>query len=127
MLLSNPDDNDHPFCYAQVLGIFHANVVYTGPGAKDFRSRRIEFLWVRWYEILEDRSVATGWEQHTLDRLRFLSMADKNAFGFVDPTDVLRACHIVPSFADGRVHPDGVASSRCAGGSNDWKYYFINR
>ena len=47
MLLSNSDGKDHPFSYAWVLGIFHANVIYTRPGSKDFLSCRIEFLWVR--------------------------------------------------------------------------------
>ena len=43
MLLSDSDDNAHPFSYARVLGIFHANIIYTGPGSRDFQSRRIEF------------------------------------------------------------------------------------
>lgn len=126
MLLSNSDD-DHQFCYARVLGIFHTNVIYTGPGSKDFRSRRIDFLWVRWFEVLESRSAAIGWEQYTLDRVKFLPMADQDAFGFVNPADVLRACHIIPSFTDGRLHPERAAMSRCAGDSDDWKCYYINR
>ena len=69
--------------------------------------------------MLQNR--VSAWEQHTLDTIRFLPMADKGAFGFVDPTDVLRGCHIIPSFADGRLHPDNVAMSRCAGDSDDWK------
>ncbi|KIM57115.1 hypothetical protein SCLCIDRAFT_66817, partial [Scleroderma citrinum Foug A] len=28
MLLSNSGINTHPFCYAWVLGIFHANIIY---------------------------------------------------------------------------------------------------
>lgn len=127
MLLSNSDDDDHPFCYARVLGIFHTNVIYTGPGSKDYRSRRVEFLWVRWFEIVECRSAPLGWEEYTLDRVKFLPMADKEAFGFVNPADVLRACHIIPSFTDGRLHPERAAMSRCAGDSDDWKYYYINR
>ena len=125
MLLSDSDGSNHPFSYAWVLGIFHANVIYTGPGSKDFQLRRIEFLWVRWFEVLQDRFLA--WEEHTLDTVRFLPMADKDAFGFVDPADVLRGCHVIPSYADGRLHSDGIAISRCAGDSNDWKQYYINR
>ena len=125
MLLSSSDGNCHPFCYARVLGIFHANVIYTGPGYKDFQSRRIEFLWVRWFEVIQDHSPL--WEQQALDIVRFLPMADKDAFGFVDPANVLRGCHIIPAFADGRLHPDGVALSRSATDSDDWKRYYINR
>ena len=87
MLLANSHGNGHPFFYARVLGIFHANIVYTGPGSRDFQSRRIEFLWVRWFEVTQDCS---AWEQHALDTVRFVPMADEDAFGFVDPADVLR-------------------------------------
>ena len=125
MLLSNSDANAHPFSYARVLGIFHANIMYTGPGSMDFQSRCIEFLWVRWFEVVQDHFSA--WEQHALDMVRFLPMTDADAFGFVDPADVLRGCHIIPSFADGRLHLDRIERSRCAGDSDDWKRYYVNR
>ena len=125
MLLANPDSGDHPFSYARVLGIFHANIVYTGPGSKDFQSRRVEFLWVRWFEVLQDRLPI--WEHDVLDTVKFLPVTNEDAFGFVDPANVLRGCHIIPSFADGRLRPDGVVMSRCAGDSDDWKRYFVNR
>jgi len=83
MLLSNSGINAHPFCYEWVLGIFHVNIIYTGPGSKDFQSCRIEFLWVQWFEVLQDHFLA--WGQHTLNMVRFLPMADKHTFGFVDP------------------------------------------
>ena len=123
MLLANSHGDGHPFSYARVLGIFHANIVYTGPGSKDFQSRRIEFLWVRWFDVMQNCS---AWEQHALDTVRFVPMADEDAFGFVDPADVLRGCHVIPSFADGRLHPDGIVMSRGADGSDDWKQYYIN-
>jgi len=34
----------HPFLYARVLGVYHANVVYTGPGMHDYQARRLDFL-----------------------------------------------------------------------------------
>ena len=123
MLLSDSDGSNHPFSYAWVLGVFHANIIYTGPGSKDFQSHQIEFLWVRWFEVLQDGFLA--WEE--LNSIRFLPMADNDAFGFIDPANVLRSCHIIPSYADGRLHPDGIAMSRCAGDSDDWKQYYINR
>ena len=123
MLLSDSGGCNHPFSYARVLGIFHANIIYTGPGSKDFQSRRIEFLWVRWFKALQDGFLS--WEE--LDSVRFLPMADNDAFGFVDPANVLRGCHVIPSYADGRLHPNGIAISHCAGDSDDWKQYYINR
>lgn len=131
MVLSNQDHdsngNNHPFRYARVLGVFHANVVYTGPGSNDFRSRRVEFLWVRWFETIQDCTTAMGWEQCVLDIVKFLPMADEHAFSFVDPADVLRGCHVIPSFDDGLLHPDRIAMSHCAADADDWKHYYINR
>jgi hypothetical protein len=127
MLLSHSDGSNHPFGYARVVGIFHANIVYTGPESKDFRSRRIEFLWVRWFDVIQDYSTALGWEHNLLDTVKFLPLEDDDAFGFVDPADVLRGCHVIPSYADGLLHSDRVGTSRCAGDADDWKCYFINR
>ena len=33
--------------YACVVGTFHVNVIYVGPGSVDYWSQRMEFLWVR--------------------------------------------------------------------------------
>jgi hypothetical protein len=48
------------------------------------------------------------WEDRNLDPVHFPPMASKGAFDFVNPMDVLRNCHIIPSFRRGRVHLDGL-------------------
>ncbi|KAJ8592017.1 hypothetical protein M405DRAFT_734033, partial [Rhizopogon salebrosus TDB-379] len=101
MLLADSDDpaagEQHPYLYARVLGIYHVNATYIGPGMIDYRSHRIDFLWVRWYQCVDRCS-----SQHTsLDRVYFPPMAEPDTFGFVDPDDVLRCCHIIPHFAQG--------------------------
>ena len=88
MLLSNSDNDSHPFSYVWVLGIFHADIIYSRPGSKDFQSCRMEFLWVRWFEVLQDCFLM--WEQCALDTVRLLPMANEDAFSFVDPANVLR-------------------------------------
>ena len=113
-----------PFFYARVLGIYHANVVYIGPGMVDYSPRRLEFLWVRWYHNVAPMH---SWKMAKLDRLQFFPAADERAFGFVDPGDVLRGCYIAPAFSAGKVHPDGNGLSRCARDSQDWRCYFVNR
>ena len=123
MLLSH-QPSAHPFCYARVLGVYHTNVIYIGPGFKDYQSRRIELLWVQWFDILDHPA---GWDHTTLDSVKFPPMADADAFDFIDPADVLRCCHIIPAFADGQVHPDRIALSRNARDGNDWKRYYVNR
>jgi len=127
MLLSQNNDNSpppHPFCYARVLGVYHANVIFTGPESRDYQVRRLEFLWVRWFEVLENPA---GWEHCLLDKGRFVPMHRAGAFGFIDPADVLQCCHLIPAFADGKQHPDGVSISRNTRNADDWKYYYINR
>ena len=51
----------HPYIYAHVLGIFHVNATYVGPGIADYRSRRINFLWVRWYQYVEELQCWLGY------------------------------------------------------------------
>lgn len=127
MLLADGDVSEkHPFCYARVLGIYHANIIYVGPGTADYQSRRQDFLWVHWFELLGQGS---DWKHTTLDRVGFVPMDRDDAFGFVDPADVLRCCHLIPSFADGRLHPDDVAMScnQSPRDSGEWKQYHVNR
>ena len=51
MLLATTTDNnvDHPFLYAHLLGIYHANVTYAGDDIQNYQARRFKFLWVHWY------------------------------------------------------------------------------
>lgn len=125
MLLSDtPNSAAHPFCYARVLGIFHANVIYNGPGLVDYQPRRLEFLWVRWFEVIESHQEQDACK---LDALRFVPMAADDAFGFVDPIDVLRSCHLIPNFSKGKLHPDCQARSRASQDAHDAKQYYVNR
>ena len=117
--------SDHRFLYARVLGIYHVNVVYTGKEMLDYSSRRLDFLWVRWFQYVGSPTVS--WQNLTLDCVRFPPMASEAAFGFVDPSDVLHGCQIIPAFARGVVHADGVGLSRCADDSKDWYNYYVNR
>ena len=130
MLLADQISSDpaivspHPYIYAQVLGIFHVNATYTGPDVTDYYSHQVDFLWVRWYQYVED---SAGWDASTLDHVCFLPMTDDSAFGFVNPDDVLRRCHIIPQFSHGLRHLDGTDSSRCAQDSLDWHFYYVNQ
>jgi hypothetical protein len=112
--------NVHPYRYAKVLGIYHANVVYVGPGMMDYQPRRMEFLWVRWYRQV------TG-DTCRLDRVHFLPVGDIDAFSFIDPLQILRSCHLVPAFAKGKTHADGKGLSVCAQDALDWRQCYVNR
>jgi len=112
------------FC-TRVLGVYRANVVYTGPGMHDYGARRLEFLWVRWYQVVDPD--ISGWSSSRLDSVRFPPMNEEDAFGFVDPKDALRTCHIIPNFAKGKRYADGAGVSRCAKDAGDYCQYYIGR
>jgi hypothetical protein len=40
--------------------------------------------------------------------------------------DVLRACHIIPAFAKGKHHVNGMGLLWCARDSSDWIEYYVN-
>ena len=126
MLLADRTDNpnSHPFLYARVLGAYHANVIYTGPGMRNYAARSFDFLWVRWYTVVDSTS---GWKSSTLDTVRFPPMHEDTSFGFVDPCDVLRGCHIIPAFGKGKRKERNANVSRCAEDTKDYLLYFVGR
>ena len=124
-LTDGSTSTSHRFLYARVLGAYHANVIYTGPGMRDYKARRFDVLWVRWYEVVEPGS--SGWSESTLDSIRFPPLRDGDSFGFVDPMDVLRGCHVLPAFSKGKRNKAGIDVSRCAKDSKDYELYYVGR
>lgn len=116
-------DSSYQYMYARVLGVYHVNAVYTGPGSQDYQPRQLEFLWVRWFRPTE---LAGGWSSQRLDCISFYPVAHEFAFGFLDPADVLRSCHLIPRMALGKVH-QGYGISGLSKDENDWQYYYVNR
>ena len=131
ILLAGPDPNTRPmnevefFKYAWVLGTFHINVIYIGPGSMGHQSQRIEFLWVWWYKVIGAGNA--GWMHSKLDRLHFPPIAQSNAFGFVNPSDVIRGYYINPRFSLGWWCSNGEGISYSGKDSEDWVEYCINR
>ncbi|TFK27536.1 hypothetical protein FA15DRAFT_549397, partial [Coprinopsis marcescibilis] len=116
------------YIYGRILGVYHASVAYGGPGMIDLQSRRIDFLWVRWYDSIEGSAT-----NESLERVCFPPLSRSGSTAFLDPDSVLRACHIIPRFSEGRKSKKSRAQtpdkpvSRCAGDHDDWKEYYINR
>ena len=54
-------------------------------------------------------------------------MTQADAYSFVDPADILRCCHIIPSFADGKLYLDDITMSHNMCNFDDWKFYYINQ
>ncbi|KAH6869013.1 hypothetical protein BKA70DRAFT_1452213 [Coprinopsis sp. MPI-PUGE-AT-0042] len=111
-----------PYRYAQVLGIFHTNVMFVGDlcdGTRDYTPHRIDFLWVRWYTLC-GFPLTPG-----LEKLHFEPLTVSESLGFLDPRRVLRAVHLTPQFSAGK--RDGPKSSRWLGKQPIWNFYYINR
>jgi hypothetical protein len=127
MFLRSPSANDreahgHHFVYGRVLGIFHVNAILTNSGSHHWQ--RFDFLWVRWFKPLDAES---PWTSKRLDVLTFPPVGDPKSLSFVDPADVLRACHIIPRFLRGPAMPPRHGQSVCAQTSSDWRQYLVNR
>ena len=117
--------SQYPLCYVWVWKIACINVIYTGPRLRDYQSWHIKFLWVWWFEVLKDHP--SGWQYSAFDTVKFVPMAEGDTFGFMDPGNVLWACHLMLSFADGLLHSDGIAVSLYICDSNNWKCYYGNQ
>ena len=123
------DPGSHPFWYAAVIGIFHAKVQHVGKNSQNYRPQHMEFLWVRWLGVVPDHSF--GRQQPLLPKIGFVPDSDEFAFGFLDPSLVLRGCHLLPSFEDGRTEellttPNNLATeARPSGEQDDWENFYV--
>ncbi|KAF9474973.1 hypothetical protein BDN70DRAFT_814828 [Pholiota conissans] len=121
------DPSAHPFWYAQVLGVFHADVQHTGPNSTNMAWKSMDFLWVRWLGMEPGRSF--GRKEAKLPKLGFVPETDDYAFGFLDPGLVLRGCHLIPAFNDGRTSDllltQSPTEARAVGEIDDWVNYYV--
>lgn len=127
MLLSLDGDDSlpstHQYQYVQILGIYYVNIIYAG--APD-HVHCMYFLWVRWFENIKALPVQDGWSTCQLDQLCFPSLDKEGAFGFLDPAQVLHACHLIQRFHLGKCSPDGKGISECVQDHKNWLAYYVN-
>nr|GAT58250.1 predicted protein [Mycena chlorophos] len=122
-IVYSPDPTDCRYWYGEVLGIYHAYVSLVHQSA---RPRRIQFLWVRWFQ--RDRRHRCGLKAKRLPRVSYVPHEDPVAFGFLDPTDIVRGAHLIPAFHHGRTTeylPTSVIRPESSG-DKDWVYYYAN-
>ncbi|KAG8701768.1 hypothetical protein FRC11_011922 [Ceratobasidium sp. 423] len=106
----SPDLDTHPFLYAKVLGIYHADISYRGSAP-----RRMDFIHLDHvgYELCQT-------DEDNLD-----------SFDFVDPNDVIRLAHVIPDFQSGLagdlLHASPSTAHDFQEDGTDWNYYYINR
>lgn len=119
------DNEESPFWYARVLGVYHVDAHLLSDRVRE--PCRIDFLWVRWFgRAVEDRY---GDDVCRLERIRFVSMEDGTSpFGFVDPSIVVRAIHLIPAFRYGRTKQLlGPTALARISGTDDWESYYVNK
>ena len=125
MVLSR--DDPHPYWYARVLAIFHVYALYTGEGARYAEPQKFDVLWIRWFG--RDVSASGGFDTRRLHLIGFVESSDKDAFGFLDPDQVIRATHLIPAFMHGRT-TEALGPSAIRHTSEDdmdWRFYYVNQ
>ncbi|KAF7800341.1 hypothetical protein EIP86_011591 [Pleurotus ostreatoroseus] len=123
-----PKDEQHPYWYARVCGVFHANIVYTGSGSTTRQPQRMEFLWVRWFEI--EPGTENLWKRLRLPLVGFVPDDELGAFGFLDSQNVIRSVYMIPTFSFGRTFAlmDPSLLRREDPGEEehtDWRFYYV--
>lgn len=128
MTLSCEDSPDsHPFWYAQILRAFVIPFVHTAPDARNRSPQTMEILWVRWLGIVP--GYIWGFKVARLPKVGFVPEQDDEAFGFLDPSLVLRRCHLIPAFSEGRTNAllrPGKSIARKPGDIDDWSEFYVN-
>ncbi|KAF7970329.1 hypothetical protein HWV62_24352 [Athelia sp. TMB] len=117
----------HPYWYARVLGVFHARVYHTGPASKNTSMQHMEFLWVRWLGNV--RQHRYGFKTGRLPKVGFVADTEPAPFGFLDPSLVVRACHLIPAFHDKRTSElltANPSAGRPIGDTDDWSAFYVN-
>ena len=122
-IMTLSQDDDHPYAYAQVLGIFKVDVLH---GLTMLDEVRMDVMWVRWFKI--DETHRAGWKAKRLYRLKFIPPLEDGAFGFLDPDDVVRGSHLIPGFILGHRKPSlTTPASEWDPKESDWEAYYINQ
>lgn len=113
----------HPYEYSRILGIFRVKVLHPSLGN---RVHEVDVLWVRSYEF--DEKYPASLKARRFYRVHFTHSTHGDAFGFLDPQDVLRATHLIPGFRYGRTQallPPSLARWESES-DEDWTYYHVN-
>jgi hypothetical protein len=90
------------------------------------KERQIEVLYVRWMALLTDHQ--SGMSYARLPKVAFVEDSDHDAFGFLDPSQVIRGAHLIPAFVSGRGTtslPYGKSFARQSGELDDWEAHYV--
>ncbi|KAG1901203.1 uncharacterized protein F5891DRAFT_1187899 [Suillus fuscotomentosus] len=126
MVLSGEASPSHSYWYARVLGIYRIDTWIEGVCRT--KKHHLEVLYVRWLAPLISSDYESGIQHARLPKLVFVEESDHDAFGFLNPDQVIRGAHLIPAFASGR----GVSSLRYGKSLarpkeelTDWEAYYV--
>ena len=116
-------DRLHPYVYAHILGIYRVKTLHhsmTHPTDMDV-------LWVHWFRL--DRKHKAGWKAKRLYRIEFIPILEDGAFGFLNPDDIIRGIHLIPSFIQDLVEvgPEVSKSKWDYVPTRNWRSYYVNQ
>ncbi|KAI6113765.1 hypothetical protein EDD16DRAFT_1124651 [Pisolithus croceorrhizus] len=127
VLSHESEENPHPYWYARIIAIFHLDIRFNGPEVDDHSVKHMDVLLVRWFA--RDRNFKSGWAARHLPRISFYPQDDlANAFGFIDPNDIIRAVHLIPAYHFGCTKdllPPSIAR-HTSENDEDWEWYYVN-
>lgn len=110
----------HPFWYAQVLAAFVFHVHYDG------HEHTMDVLLIRWLGVVPGHHWSIP--RARLPKIGFVPESP-GAFGFIDPVLVIRACHVIPVFAEGRTDTllqHGHSLVHANNDVDDYVAYYVN-
>ncbi|KAF5319789.1 hypothetical protein D9611_012833 [Ephemerocybe angulata] len=128
MVLSQEDNKEtSPFWYARVIKVYHAKVTCTHRESRLRGAERMQFLLVRW--MGDEPDYAFGFRRARLPKVGFVEHLGF-AFGFLDPAQIVRGCHLIPAFDAGltlELLPCWDTVARQHGPRNaDYTNYYVN-
>jgi len=122
MVYSPTSQDAEPWLYAYVVAVYHVFVCT----ATDPEPKRLELLWVRWMQ--RDPSQLRGPNSRQYTRISFIPHlgVPGEAFGFADPSHIIRTCHLIPAFNLQRTR-DRLGPSIARDVKGDWRAFYTNR
>jgi hypothetical protein len=124
MVSSGKTRPKHPYWYAHVLGIYHMDTWLNIKGPT--KKHQLEVLYVRWLAPLADHH--SGMACARLPKVAFIEETDRDAFGFLDPRQVIQSAHLIPAFKSGQGTTSlryGETFARRDSDLDDWEAFYV--
>lgn len=122
LVYSPTSQGGEPWLYAYVIAVYHV-FVYT---AANPEPSRLELLWVRWMERHSMQLKGPNSSQYTRISFTQHTGVPGEDFGFVDPSHVIRGCHLIPAFRLQHTR-DRLGPSIARDVKGDWEAFYVNQ